>query len=213
MDHLSLEELARLVDETGNASEREHLESCEGCARELAELRRQSAGLAALPRLQPRIDAWAALEGRLVHAGLITRPGRVPAWRLPPLLRVAAAVLLFAGGAVVGGTLRPAPAADPPGVAAAGVGDGTVEQAQETLRAAEDAYLAALVRYAELTDAGGAPDPMTRLMALESIVLASRAALQQAPADPVINGYYITAVGERQRVMRQLVVDSGDPWF
>jgi hypothetical protein len=215
MEHLTLETLARLVDESGDLIERDHLAGCERCARELAEMRRQSAELAALPRLEPRAASWVELRDRLVDADLIRDPRPVPRWRSPAVLRAAAALALFAGGALVGGAV--AGSGDPraSGVTASstsGAGGGSDAEALEVLREAEDAYLAALMRYSELTE-DAAMDPLTRLAALESIVLASRAALQQAPADPVINGYYLTALGERERMMRQLVVDSSDPWF
>jgi hypothetical protein len=215
MEHLSLETLARLVDESGDVIERDHLMECERCARELAEMRGQSAELAALPRLEPRADSWAELHDRLVDADLIRSPRPAPPWRSPALLRIAAALALFAGGALVGGVVAGSGELRESRVAAAGssgAGEGGDAEALELLRAAEDAYLAALMRYSELTE-DAAMDPLTRLAALESIVLASRAALQQAPADPVINGYYLTALGERERMMRQLVVDSSDPWF
>jgi len=215
MEHLSLETLARLVDESGDVIERDHLAECERCARELAEMRRQSAELAALPALEPPAGSWTELHERLVDADLIRSPRPAPRWHSPALLRIAAALALFAGGALVGGVVAGSGELREGRLAAdvsSGAGEGADAEALEVLRAAEDAYLAALMRYSELTE-DAAMDPLTRLAALESIVLASRAALQQAPADPVINGYYLTALGERERMMRQLVVDSSDPWF
>jgi hypothetical protein len=215
MEHLSLQALARLVDECGDVIERDHLMGCERCARELAEMRRQSAELAALPRLEPRASSWEGLEHRLVDAGLIRDPRPLPRWRSPAVLRAAAALALFVGGALAGGALAGAGEPRESGFTLSGAGGATGggdAEPLEVLRAAEDAYLAALMRYSELTE-DAAMDPLTRLAALESIVLASRTALQQAPADPVINGYYLTALGERERLMRQLVVDGSDPWF
>jgi hypothetical protein len=213
MEHLTPETLARLVDESADVVERAHLDGCDCCARELAEMQRQSAELAALPVLEPQEGSWKVLETRLHEAGVLRQPEPRPFWRSAGALRMAAALVLFVAGGVVGGALRTDAAAPATGSTVAAGISGTAEEAQERLRLAEDAYLAALVRYAELTEGDGATDPITRLTALESIVLASHAALQQAPADPVINGYYLTALGERDRVMRQLVVDSGDPWF
>jgi hypothetical protein len=217
MEHLTNEALARLVDEPGDVIERAHLDECDICLRELAEMRRLSAELAALPRLEPHPGSWAALDRRLREAGVIRAPRPTPAWRSGGTLRMAAALLLFLAGGVAGGALRSAPAGQAGDGSELGavtrLAGGSVAEAQERLRSAEDAYLAALMRYAELTEDGGATDPITRLTALESIVLASHAALLQAPADPVINGYYLTALGERERMIRQLVVDTGDPWF
>jgi hypothetical protein len=89
----------------------------------------------------------------------------------------------------------------------------SAEEALAALREAESGYLDALTRYAEL--AGGAPggDPMARLAALEGIVLTTRAALGQAPADPVINGYHMTALAHRDATLRQLAASSVQSWF
>ena len=45
---------------------------------------------------------------------------------------------------------------------------------------------------------------MSRLAALEGIVLTTRAALNEAPADPVINGYHLTALEQRDALLREL---------
>lgn len=43
-----------------------------------------------------------------------------------------------------------------------------------------------------------------RLAALDGVVSVSRAALFEAPADPVINQYYLAALGAREATMRQI---------
>jgi hypothetical protein len=48
------------------------------------------------------------------------------------------------------------------------------------------------------------------MAALESIVLTTRAALNRAPADPVINGYHLTAVAEREAMLRRLAAATAD---
>jgi hypothetical protein len=55
-------------------------------------------------------------------------------------------------------------------------------------------------------------NPAARLAALEGIMLSTRAALEAAPADPMLNGYYLNAVGERDAVLRQ-IAQTQDPWF
>jgi hypothetical protein len=45
---------------------------------------------------------------------------------------------------------------------------------------------------------------VSRLAALEGIVLTTRAALDDAPADPVINGYHLTALEQRDAILRQI---------
>jgi hypothetical protein len=43
-----------------------------------------------------------------------------------------------------------------------------------------------------------------RLAALDGMVTVSRAALYEAPADPVINQYYLATLGAREATMRQI---------
>jgi hypothetical protein len=88
----------------------------------------------------------------------------------------------------------------------------TAEEAASRLRTAESGYLAALERYAELSGRIEEGDPLARLAALESIVATTRAALGRAPADPVINGYHLTAVAQRDALLRQ-VSASGQTWY
>lgn len=88
----------------------------------------------------------------------------------------------------------------------------TPEEAVARLRDAERTYLSALSRYADLSGRTAAPDPLARLAALESIVATTRAALGQAPADPVLNGYHLTAVAQRDAMLRQLAA-SADTWY
>lgn len=87
------------------------------------------------------------------------------------------------------------------------------EEALEQLRAAELSYLDALTRFAEFSGNTGAGDPAARLAALEGIVLTTRAALGQAPTDPVINGYHLTALAQRDATLRQIASTSSDSWF
>ena len=88
----------------------------------------------------------------------------------------------------------------------------TAEEAVARLRDAERDYLAALNRYSDLNGRPENTDPLARLAALESIVATTRAALGQAPADPVINGYHLTAVAQRDATLRQLAA-SGQTWY
>ena len=75
------------------------------------------------------------------------------------------------------------------------------------------AYLAAMTRYTELAGGTAAADPVARLAALESIVNTTRAALGQAPADPVINGYHLTALAQRDATLKKLSSSTGQTWF
>lgn len=82
------------------------------------------------------------------------------------------------------------------------------------LRDAESMYLDALAQYAQLSgELREIDDPVARLVVLESIVLTTREALDRAPADPIINGYHMTAVAQRDATLRQLAARSREPQY
>ena len=82
---------------------------------------------------------------------------------------------------------------------------------------AERQYMDALLQYRQLLDAQGDPtavgDPTIRFAALEAIVAAGRAAVQQAPADPYLNGVLVGALAERQALLRKASLTPGDGVF
>jgi hypothetical protein len=88
----------------------------------------------------------------------------------------------------------------------------TVDDAAALLREAEELYLAALTRYAELASSAEPGDPIARLAALQSIVMTTQAALNQSPTDPVINGYHLTALAQRDATLKQVAATSSDRW-
>lgn len=217
MNHLTLEALARLVDETPTRQEREHLEGCGACRAELEALNEERSELASLPALEPSADAWPQLEARLQEEGLIRHEDR---WSLSPgWMRAAAAALLFFAGGASGFAMR---GMDGAGAGPAVGGDThlvadreprSVEDAERAVQRAQDAYLAALSDYAEMTNAPMVGDPAARLAALDNIVLTTQAALDEAPADPVLNGYLFTALAQRDAMTRELARGRNDPWF
>lgn len=89
----------------------------------------------------------------------------------------------------------------------------TMDDAIAVLRQAEELYLAALTRYAELATQSEAGDPVARLAAMQSIVNTTQAALNQTPMDPVINGYHLTALAQRDATLRQVAAATGDRWY
>jgi hypothetical protein len=89
----------------------------------------------------------------------------------------------------------------------------TAEEALAFMRSAESTYLEALTRYAEMAGGFEGGDPAARLAALEGIMLTTRAALGVAPADPVINGYHMTALAQRDATLRQIAATSSQSWF
>lgn len=235
MGHLNPETLARLVDEPPDDVERSHLRSCARCASELRALREQTEALSDLPEIRPPRDGWKELESRLRAEGLIARertaPGkprrasrRVRRARSGGL-RAAAALLVFlagtAAGAVARGSLGPGGEATGPAIESRtrAAEAGSVEEAAEALRAAQEEYVSAVVRYRQLVERADdqqapADDPASRFAALETLVAASRAAVREAPADPFVNGVLAGTMAERQAVLQRLVGSAeDDEWF
>jgi hypothetical protein len=259
MQHLMLEALARLVDEPPDETESAHLRECESCRTELADMRRDTAALARLGPIDPAEADWTSLADRLARERLIG-PVTARRFRGASLLKLAAALALYAVGTATGLALRtrPAPSAVASTSAAPGragapaplapvsaapesygstptsddaarapaaeaaalarnvasVADAsTPEEAVRALQLAERAYLRAYARYAELTSSQQSEDPVARVAALESIVLTTRQALDRAPADPLINGYHLTAVAQRDAALRQIALRSNGGWF
>lgn len=234
MGHLNTESLARIVSDAPRPEEREHLESCPFCQAELEALRDQTEALGALPDLRPPNGDWEALEARLVSEGLVRSSGlgQKPRGRpLPGWLQAAAALILFVGGTAIGSFLdRSAPPGDlagiepPEGLELVPVSsDGRLQpasnltEAAEVVRLAERQYIDAVVQYRQMMDAQGEPsligDPASRFAAVEAIVAAGRAAIQQAPADPFVNGVLVQALAERENILRNAALTRGDGVF
>jgi hypothetical protein len=88
----------------------------------------------------------------------------------------------------------------------------TRDEAAMFLGEAEALYLSALARVSEL-GAAETGDPMVRVAALEGITAITRAALERAPADVVLNGYHISAIAQREAALRQIAAVAGGSWF
>lgn len=214
MEHLTAEQLARLVDESPTEEERLHLDGCIACSDEVKEYRDLSTALGAMPEIMPPKGDWAVLEAQLRSEGLVKDPGmfqRLGLARTPGWMKAAAAAVLFLSGAGTGAAFA-TPSAQPDGLAEAT----SVEEAALAVRAAEDGYVQAVSRYQALLsqDGTGSPgiDPASRLAALEHIVEASQAAVWQNPEDPFFNGFLTSAMAERNAVAR-MVSGSRDNWF
>jgi hypothetical protein len=257
--HLTLEAIARLVDEEPTPAETLHLEHCDACRRELQDMRDDSAVLASLPPIQPPAGEWMAIEARLTREGLIRSNISTSSWRAG-LLRIAAALIIFflgtmAGIAWVGGSapssdlaaiadqqpLTIRPATDPlpaetvvaPSVrAATGAGNltggevrlaselilvrdpRTPEELERLMREAEALLFQVVLRSSQSSmppaDVG---DPFTRLAVLEGITTLTGTALGQAPADPVLNGYHVAALAQREATLRQIAARTTGNWF
>ncbi len=229
MEHLTLVTLSRLVGEAPDAAERRHLSECAECRAELEALTEQTLALGRLPEIRPPLGDWTILEARLASEGL-ARPDRdfLGLARTPGWMKVAATILLFLGGTGLGMSLAPrSPLAGASGVRGGTDGPSaftvssvsTLPEAEAAVRLAERQYMDALVQYRQLLDTEGGSargtTPESRLAALEYLVAAGQAALEQAPADPVINGFLASALAERQATRRATLrqVGSADDWY
>ena len=141
-------------------------------------------------------------------------------------LRAAAALFFLAGGVVIG---RAAPGAGPSSPPSAQVADATPNasvdapvalatnnfsvsftsnaEALAALYRAQREYERAATFLMTNNPVGDEIEPdvyRARLAALDNVMQASMTALEGAPADPVLNRYYIAAAGARESTLRQL---------
>ena len=232
MEHLSPEDLSRLVDESPTAEEQAHLDRCRGCAAELEAMQGQTAALAALPDVRPPRGDWDGLEARLRAEGLLREERRpdvgfdTQVVAATPWIRRAAAIVLFLAGAATGaGVMARVGLGADEGPLAEGGSAAVTQVAAPTdagaalaqMQDAERAYIDALAHYRQLIGAQGGDelgDPATRYAALEQLVQAGQAAVSQAPADPFLNGLLASALAEQRVVSRRLAPTAGqDGWF
>jgi hypothetical protein len=89
----------------------------------------------------------------------------------------------------------------------------SMDEAAQLLREMEVRYLEALTAYAELALDAEAGDLVARLATLQSIILTTQAALNETPTDPVINGYHLTALAQRDATLRQVAAASSERWY
>ena len=227
MLHLPTERLAALGDDLPTVDESAHLAVCGACARErsayqvlvaMARAEREPFGLP--------LTRWDAIATELAKEAPREEIG-VPAGRSNSwMLRIAAGLLLVAGGAMAGrvsagvgplpdnqSAVATVPAAhgatqsvarlDPDSVFFA-----SADEARAAQQRSEVVYqqAAAFLARVDTTGAGGV-SPIayrSRLAALDRVLSTTRDALREAPHDPVINGYYLTTLGQREATLRQL---------
>jgi hypothetical protein len=220
MLHISPERLAALVDETALPDEAAHLAACAPCEGELAAHRRLvRLALTDTPREAAPLNDWASLGAMLKAEGIISATPTAVARssRLTWAMRIAAGLLVVAGSAVggrwsAGGGL---PVVSSPPAASAQAGSATAptfaspQAAVQVLTSAQQQYSdAAVYLAAQDTSAHfiglNVNTYRARLTALDNIVASTRAALYQAPQDPVLNQYYLSAVAAREATLRQL---------
>ena len=221
MSHLPDERLAALSDEPPNSAELAHLASCERCAAERAAHRNlRELASAQGAQIGAPLTSWESLAPALRADGVIDtgewRVARRPR-RFTGVWSQAAAALLIALGGIAygrysaGGSVLPEQAS---AIAARGSEADSVptfssvdearaaQERYETLYQSAALYLAAHDT-AELTP--DSPAAMRhRLATLDEVGATVRQALTESPGDPVINGYYLTTLGQREATLRQL---------
>jgi hypothetical protein len=141
-------------------------------------------GGAALGRLTAGASPLGFLPSREVTIGELP-PGHVP---LPPVAALPA----------IGGV---------PGADMMATEFGSAEEARAALQRYEIGYRYAARYLAEHDSTARIDDTdayRTRLAALDRAGRVMSEALREAPYDPVINGYYLTTIGQREATLRQL---------
>ena len=228
MLHLRTERLAQLGDEVPTAEEMTHLASCDVCAHERdAYLALVAMALEEREAFGLPLTRWDAIAAELSAPEVAANPRGASAPRSQRwLLQIAAGLLLVAGGAMLGRlstgeralpTARATPAAT---VTAASALPSSVDPAPDSAsftsvdeaRAAQQRsevlyqQAAAFLARVDTTGAGnGSPVAYrSRLAALDQVITTTREAMREAPHDPVINGYYLTTLGQREATLRQL---------
>jgi hypothetical protein len=220
-EHLNREQISALLDETQGVrdAELEHLSGCPDCAREYEQMSRMRMALSGLPEMDPPAGEWDAVQERLglkpsATAGVTTIWRRAMGWPL----QAAAVIALFAGGLVVGQRFNPGTEGTSPagamserGILAAGGEPRADAESQLAIEPAE-AYLRTVADLQHLRTGldMSAPRPTSpeafaeRITHLDAMIDASRDALREAPADPVLNNFLFQLVDEREDLAGQL---------
>ena len=213
MERLTLEQLARLVDEPPTPAERTILEGDPALRRELAALRSQTEALRNLPAMLPPPGGWSELERKLVDAGLIRGRQYAPAmWR--KWLQAAAALVIFTGGTAFGWVT--ASSTERPGGAGA-LTEGpasyaSVGEAEEAVKEASRRWQESVGELQRLVSARNqaqpSRDPVVQLAALNTLMAAARVTVEEFPEDQFFNGVFMSTLAERERALRQVTLDS-----
>jgi hypothetical protein len=220
MSHISPERLAALVDETPTPEEASHLADCAPCTAELdAHRRLVRLALSETPRETAPLNDWAALGAMLKAEGIISAAPLAPprSSRTQWVMRIAAGLVLVAGSALAGRwsasvempsvATQAASSGSPAPAAAAPVFD-SPQAAMQVLTSSQQQYSdAAAYLAAQDTSAHfiglNVNTYRARLTALDNIVASTRTALYQAPQDPVLNQYYLSAMAAREATLKQ----------
>ena len=220
MPHIFPERLAALVDETATPDEASHLAGCDACTAELAAHRRLvRLALAEPPRERAPLNDWASLSAMLKAEGIISAAPQAPsrASRTQWVMRIAAGLLLVAGSGLAGrwsagfeldSVPQQMAASDATAPAAATTAFASPQAAMQVLTSAQQQYSDAAAYLAAQDTSShfiglNVNTYRARLTALDNIVASTRAALYQAPQDPVLNQYYLSALAAREATLKQ----------
>lgn len=219
MSHISPERLAALVDETAMPDEASHLAACAECTDELTAHRRLvRMALAESSREGPPLNDWASLGAMLKAEGIVSTmpPAPMRVRRTQWAMRIAAGLVLVAGGALAGRwsagidfpTAPQQAASTAPAAAAAAPVFASPQAAMQVLTSAQQQYSDAAAYLAAQDTSShfiglNVNTYRARLAALDNIVASTRTALYQAPQDPVLNQYYLSAMAAREATLKQ----------
>jgi len=222
VSHLSTERLAALSDESPTVTELAHLATCADCARERAVYQNLlELGSTESARLGAPLTSWQRLAPALVADGVIDSGRALPTLARRnqfrgPWLQAAAAVLLLAGGMMAGRLTAGAAVLPLPNSVnrqASATSDSvprftSVEEARAAQAQSQLTFQTATAFLAQQDTTNGVAETpagiRTRLATLDRVREVVGKALNDAPYDPVINGYYLTTVGQREATLRQL---------
>ncbi len=219
MPHLELERLAALDHDAPSPEELAHLATCLACRREqeaFAQLADLAGSQATAPaRLDvPRLTEWESLATALRAEGLMAAPAPQAMRRAgaPWWARSAAAAALLVCGAAVGrmsagvslGPSEPVPLSSTATVSAEREFASVAEASAVLDRAQRDYERASFWLASNDTTVNAQSLIRARLAALEQMLTASRDGLYEAPQDPVLNQYYLSAYTAREATLRQL---------
>jgi hypothetical protein len=163
------------------------------------------------------LNTWAQIAARAREEGLINQD-RQDRWSASvPWMQAAAGIVILLGGIAIGRSTTALPSAPvassvstgAPAAAPAAGRINTVEEAWATLDRASAEYQSASAFLAAMNTAGPAVADSAaiyraRLAALEQLMNATATARENAPRDPVINQYYLAALGAREATVQQL---------
>jgi len=219
-EHLNREQISALLDDLPGTrgGGLEHLSGCPECAHEYEQMSRMRMALSGLPEMDPPAREWDAVRERLgleplTGADVTPRGRRAMGWPL----QAAAVIALFAAGLMVGQRIDRGADGTSPAVASGELGIPAGEEPRadaESLRAIEpaEAYLRTVADLQQLRTGfeRTAPRPTSpeafaeRITHLDAMIDASRDALREAPADPVLNNFLFQLVDEREDLAGEL---------